>query len=274
MIMAGTPIRQMRVNTIYFLFQLNFAGGKRMIFPSEKFRMRDTVTMNISSTSPKKLQESISALIHFKEQERKEELSEDGELTLAQHQRNIQACYIGKFRMKLTNCVSPPPERLVRKVNDEHVSKICALLTADPDWGVTLTGLISKVQCQKKSDFRLDYLNQYTVEVIDGNHNLQALKRFQNENGYCVIERDILLYAGLSDEEAKSVGISRNQLTSNALPMTDMDYIKLIRQEIQTEYGEGRPGKDKRAIDFWNRVFPIIGLENNVSCFDAIFTEC
>ena len=231
--------------------------------------MRDAATMNIVSSCPKKLEEGISALINSKADEEEENL-EDGNLSLAQHQLNVQSSFIGKFRMKITNCVSPPADRLVRELNQDHVNKIYELLTADPDGGVTLTGLISKTQCKQRSDFRPEHLDQYTVEVIDGNHNLHAMKRFEKENN-CVIERDILLYAGLSSEEAKSVGIKRNQLTSNALPMTDMDYIKLIRHEILTEYGEGRPRKDKRSIDFWNRVFPIIGLENNVSRFNAIF---
>ena len=109
--------------------------------------------------------------------------------------------------MKLTNCVSPPADRLVRKLNQDHVTKICELLTADPDWGVMLTGLISKAQCKQRSDFRPEHLDQYTVEVIDGNHNLHAMKRFEKKTTaslrgtFCSMPPD-------SPARSKSVGIA------------------------------------------------------------------
>ena len=253
---------------LFFILQLNFAGGKTMGFPSDKFRMRDVVALNILATTPKALAEGIrsSLSIHANEEIVEEQVQKNDEM-LAKHNRKVEACFLGKFRVKLSKCVSSPPERLVRQLNETHISRIHDLLTTDPDWGVTLTGLISKEECKNKSNFKRENINNYTIEIIDGNYNLHALKRYQSEHADCILERDVLLYAGLSNEEAKSVGIARNRLTSNALPMTDMDYIKLIRQEVLEEYGEGRPGKDKRAIDFWNRVFPIIGLENNVSFF-------
>ena len=153
----------MGVNTIILYLQLNFADGKQLIFPSDNFRMRDTVTMS--------LKKRVSAHRFILQKKRRKENLEDGNLSLSQHQLNVQSSYIGKFRMKLTNCVSPPADRLVRKLNQDHVTKICELLTADPAWGVMLTGLISKAQCKQRSDFRPEHLDQYTVEVIDGNHN-------------------------------------------------------------------------------------------------------
>lgn len=261
---------------MYHYLQLHFAGGKQVSFKAEDFRMRDEVTVDIRSTSGPKLENGINVILHDGnsmevqvnpvdvQTETNAAVKEDTN-HLKELDVRIGETFVGKYRINIKNCVSPSDDRLVRKVSDSHVQKIYSTMNEDPEWGVTLTGLIDNQQVASKMEFERKNLDNYIIEIVDGNHNLQALKRLQKENPEKKIERDILLYAGLSNTEAKRLGIARNTLTSQSLPMSDMDYVQILRTEIIKEYGSPTaPGKDERGKTFWNRVFPIIGLENNV----------
>jgi hypothetical protein len=185
---------------------------------------------------------------------------------------SIKSCFVGKFSVTLNQLTPPSDSHRVRALNTKHVAKISTSILDNKDLSLTSSrpfiGLLSTDQCANVSDFRSEDVSIYTsIEVLDGNHNFHAQQDVYNlTKDPSLLVRDVLLYAGLSSQQCKRLGIRSNQETATCLPMADRDYVRLIRTEMLTEFGHVRELKrDEECQTFQKSLFKTLGFAFTVS---------
>jgi hypothetical protein len=208
----------------------------------------------------------------YDEEHGEEEEQEETPIETSSPDGRIQSCFVGRFTLSTEQLVSPSNERMVRDLDRKHVSTIAANIVDNHEMKLTtcrpLIGLLSSNQCAKAADFRHRDISSYTaIEIIDGNHNLHAQNAaFTITQDPGLLQRDVLLYAGLTDQQCKRLGIMSNRDTSTCLPMSDRDYIRLIRKEMIVAFGHVCTlKKDHTSQKFQQELFATLGFVYTVS---------
>ena len=86
------------------------------------------------------------------------------------------------LKVQIKHCLTPPPQRLLRKVDDLFVASLKDQLKTDPTGpGVPPLALLC-IEEKNKEKFRRDLAEQYTYEVIGGLHSVEARKRLLKDH--------------------------------------------------------------------------------------------
>ncbi|XP_070572589.1 uncharacterized protein [Ptychodera flava] len=187
----------------------------------------------------------------------------------------IAECYVGRFTLNIENLKPPSVERKICELNLHQVSSISHSLLNDSgrhlELATPLVGMIDPKECRSKNYFNPDKLHDYHVEVIDGHHNFLAQKEALLVGKDAALnKREVCLYVGLTNKECRRLCVKRNLLTSNHLPMSDWDYITLMRDAIKKEFKDGHmPGRDMRSNKFWKRLYAMLGFKYEKKVLDA-----
>ena len=126
---------------------------------------------------------------------------------------------------------------LAEKLQHQSFKKLCK------DTAPQVVGLLHESTCAREEDFKREYLDTCTVEVLDGNHSITAQKAaYAQTNNDAFRTRLVALYAGLTDEQALSLGVSRNNDACRVHEMTSLEELKLFRREL---YAFNKAGQDQ-----------------------------
>jgi hypothetical protein len=86
------------------------------------------------------------------------------------------------LKVQIKQCQTPPPQCLLRKVDDLFVASRKDQLKTDPTGpGVPPLALLC-IEEKNKEKFRRDLAEQYTYEVIGGLHSVEARKRLLKDH--------------------------------------------------------------------------------------------
>nr|XP_054758501.1 uncharacterized protein LOC129264618 [Lytechinus pictus] len=156
---------------------------------------------------------------------------------LAGYHANIKQCFVGVFLMKIDCLIPANDTRMVRMQDGDFVKSLTARMLSKRsiciDSAPPVIGLIDKNICPSKSSFSDDLLERGAIEVIDGNHSVLAQKAaFEATKEKVFEKRLVAVYAGLTDQQALSLGVSKNQDACHVLKMTPIEEIKLFRREL------------------------------------------
>ncbi|KAI8493896.1 hypothetical protein Bbelb_282430 [Branchiostoma belcheri] len=99
----------------------------------------------------------------------------------------------------------------------------------------SLIGIIRREDCPSVEDFYKEKLSSYRVEVIDGNHRLEAQRRAlmnaSPEQRKTFSQRRVTLYVGLQDDTCLAAGLYYNNTVGKQhMSMSDMDMTELFRK--------------------------------------------
>ncbi|CAH1252418.1 TTC16 [Branchiostoma lanceolatum] len=144
--------------------------------------------------------------------------------------------YVGEFRINIEQLHHPSMSRQVRALNETHVERLKKSFLAAGSLTFqsagSLIGLVSREDCQSVEDFDAAKLSTYTVEIIDGNHRLEAQRRAlieaTSQQREMFSQTKVALYVGLQDDSCLAAGIYCNDGKEH-MEMSDMDMTKLFR---------------------------------------------
>ena len=124
-------------------------------------------------------------------------------------------------------------------MESKHVDRIKDALRVEPHLACNrspVVGLICKDQCDCPEKFDRSKLErgEYIIEALDGNRSSTAMKqlalKFPNEINFK--ERQCILYAGLSDEDALYIGYRNNEYLKKGRMTNTLELLVLMRRQL------------------------------------------
>ncbi|XP_078603147.1 uncharacterized protein LOC144877117 [Branchiostoma floridae x Branchiostoma japonicum] len=168
----------------------------------------------------------------------KEQQSNVGHVNQDETLLEAVGCCVGTFKLSIEQLEHPEKSRQVRALNERHVENLKkSFLTAGSltfQSAGSLVGLIKREDCPTVKDFEKGKLQTYRVEILDGNHRLEAQRRAlmetkNVEKRQMFSKREVTLYAGLPDDICLATGILHNNTGAQHMSMSDMDMTQLFR---------------------------------------------
>ncbi|XP_052096599.1 uncharacterized protein LOC127731798 [Mytilus californianus] len=150
---------------------------------------------------------------------------------------------VGEYVMNLDDMEQAPQQYECRTIRQEWVIALKKRLrqSRSPPSGLTLPVLMDPTKCKSPDEFKNSdtQLGDYKLFLLGGNHLIQAMKELKDEGINISSEINVNLYAGLTPEEARSVG-NRHNFMMTTLPVTFQQKVEQTRKF----YKEGITGGD------------------------------
>ncbi|XP_019622659.1 PREDICTED: uncharacterized protein LOC109468775 isoform X1 [Branchiostoma belcheri] len=153
---------------------------------------------------------------------------------------------VGTFTLDIEQLEHPQKSRQVRVLNERHVETLKKSFLASGKMTFqsagSLVGIIRKEDCPSVEDFDKNKLSTYRIEVIDGNHRLEAQRRAlesttspEQRKTFC--KRRVTLYAGLQNHMCLAAGLYYNDTVGKQhMSMSDMDMTELFRKVLVDDF--------------------------------------
>ncbi|XP_078659014.1 uncharacterized protein LOC144904184 isoform X2 [Branchiostoma floridae x Branchiostoma belcheri] len=153
---------------------------------------------------------------------------------------------VGTFTLDIEQLEHPQKSRQVRVLNERHVETLKKSFLASGKMTFqsagSLVGIIRNEDCPSVEDFDKNKLSTYRIEVIDGNHRLEAQRRAlesttspEQRKTFC--KRRVTLYAGLQNHMCLAAGLYYNDTVGKQhMSMSDMDMTELFRKVLVDDF--------------------------------------
>ena len=147
---------------------------------------------------------------------------------------------------------SPPPQRLVRQLNQLHVAELkVGLEKHGAVFNQLNVHIPNHLSCHINKEDLLE--GRYPLETIGGNHTRQALVELGQE-----IMVPVIVYAGLTNNQALMVGYEHNRLHQSSRAMSFAENVLLFRSRLVADPDQGL--SQAQRTKWRQRMAPILGL--------------
>lgn len=137
--------------------------------------------------------------------------------------------FLGVYEIPVTSLIEPKEELeeyKVREVQDVRVDSLFKAFLEAEDIRTFLSTFV--VMAVQGTEDNVCYM------VIDGNHRLAALKKYESEMGEKLVSTvHCFVYNGMKPDEALGLGYQRNE--QNVLKMSDFDKVVTIRKILKLQ---------------------------------------
>ena len=158
----------------------------------------------------------------------------------------ILYCITGYFEVLTSDLKEPSWQRLHREANDDHVKRLMAVFEKHPH-GYYQPIIVNIPNVDSVAQLKDDELDHYNLEVIGGNHSRIAYQRLLDRSIHISIfkKRVVKIYCGLTNEQARLVGLETNSVHQVNLKDGYNDIIFGMRAMLYSEAGMS----NKKSID-------------------------
>lgn len=148
---------------------------------------------------------------------------------------------IGTFTVPISQLHTPEKKKLlVREIEVKAVDALKDKIIQHPN------GFYSRIPClakelKSKIDFKEENLPLLTLETLGNNHLRRASQELVKDQRFAdcpfVAEREVTIYAGLTDDEAVALALQHQKDQNRTHALSFMDKAKLCRQYFAEFHG-------------------------------------